>query len=168
MNYHYKINLTKYKHDKNNSEKPLIYYRFTKRKQLKKEIKIMEKKNFITLVLGTVGGLLFSLGMCMCLLPEWNLFNTGVVLAAIGFVVLLITVIAYRKMSGKTAKKINWKVVGKVAYGVLSSLVLGAGMSMIMVFKMMLQGIIVGIVGIVMLLFLIPMCVGLKDSKKDN
>ena len=29
----------------------------------------MEKKNFITLVLGTVGGLLFSIGMCMCFLP---------------------------------------------------------------------------------------------------
>ena len=129
----------------------------------------MEKKNFITLVWGTVGGWLFSLGMCMCLLPEWNLFNTGVVLAAIGFVVILITVIAYRKMSGKAPKKINWKVVGKVAYGVLSSLVLGAGMSMIMVFEgMMIQGIAVGIVGIVMLLFLIPMCVGLKDSKKND
>jgi len=33
---------------------------------------------------------------------------------------------------------------------------------------MMMVGIIVGMVGIVMLLFLIPMCVGLKDSKKDN
>ena len=32
----------------------------------------------------------------------------------------------------------------------------------------LLLGIIIGIIGIVMLLFLIPMCVGLKDSKKDN
>lgn len=129
----------------------------------------MEKKNFITLVLGTIGGLLFGIGMCMCLLPEWNMFNTGVVLAAIGFVVLLITVIAYRKMSGAAPIKVNVKVVGKVLYGTLSALVLGAGMSMIMVFEgMMIQGIIVGIVGIVMLLFLIPMCIGLKDSKKDN
>jgi len=129
----------------------------------------MEKKNFITLVLGTVGGLLFALGMCMCLLPEWNMFNTGVILAAIGLVILLITVIAYRKMSGKAPIKVNVKVLGKVLYATLSALVLGAGMAMIMAFEgMMLQGIIVGIVGIVMLLFLIPMCVGLKDSKKDN
>lgn len=129
----------------------------------------MEKKNFITLVLGTVGGLLFALGMCMCLLPEWNMFNTGVVCAAIGLVILLITVIAYRKMSGKAPIKVNAKVLGKVLYGTLSALVLGAGMAMIMAFEgMMIQGIIVGIVGVVMLLFLIPMCVGLKDSKKDN
>ena len=127
----------------------------------------MEKKNFITLVLGTVGGLLFALGMCMCLLPEWNMFNTGVVCAAIGLVILLITVIAYRKMSGKAPIKVNAKVLGKVLYGTLSALVLGAGMAMIMALEgMMIQGIIVGVVGIVMLLFLIPMCVGLKDSKK--
>lgn len=129
----------------------------------------MEKKNFIALVLGTVGGLLFSLGMCMCLLPEWNLFKVGVGCTAIGFVVIIATIIVYRKMSGAAPIKINWKVVGKVFYGVLSALVLGLGMSMIMVFEgMMLLGIIIGIVGIVMLLFLIPMCVGLKDSKKDR
>ena len=129
----------------------------------------MEKKNFITLVLGTVGGLLFALGMCMCLLPEWNMFQTGVVCAAIGLVILLITVIAYRKMSGKAPIKVNAKVLGKVLYGTLSALVLGAGMALALAVEgMMITGIIVGIVGIVMLLFLIPMCVGLKDSKKDN
>jgi len=129
----------------------------------------MEKKNFITLVLGTVGGLLFALGMCMCLLPEWNMFQTGVVCAAIGLVILLITVIAYRKMSGKAPIKVNAKVLGKVLYGTLSALVLGAGMAMVLAVEgMMITGIIVGIVGIVMLLFLIPMCIGLKDSKKDN
>lgn len=32
----------------------------------------MEKKNFVSLVLGTVGGLVFGLGMCMCLITEWG------------------------------------------------------------------------------------------------
>lgn len=129
----------------------------------------MEKKNFITLVLGTIGGLLFALGMCMCLLPEWNLFKVGVGCTAVGIIVIIATIIAYRKMSGAAPIKLNWKVVGKVVYGVASSLVLGAGMSLVLVFKgMMIPGILVGIVGIVMLLFLIPMCIGLKDSKKEN
>jgi len=128
----------------------------------------MEKKNFIALIMGVIGGLLFSLGMCMCLLPEWGVFNQGVVITAIGAVILLVTYIVYRKMSGKKPRKINWKVVGKVAYGVFVSLVLGLGMSMIMVFEnMMIIGIVVGIAGIVLLLFLIPMCVGLKDSSKE-
>ena len=127
----------------------------------------MEKKNFITLVLGTITGLVFALGMCMCLLPEWNLFKVGVGCAAIGFIGIIATIIAYRKMSGAAPIKVNIKVVGRVVYAVISSLVLGLGMSMIMVFEgMMLLGIVVGIGGIVMLLFLIPMCIGLKDSKK--
>ena len=129
----------------------------------------MEKKNFITLVLGTVGGLLFALGMCMCLLPEWNLFEVGVGCTAVGIIVIIATIIAYRKMSGAAPIKLNWKIVGKVIYGVLSSLVLGAGMSLVLVFEgMMIPGILLGIAGIVMLLFLIPMCLGFKDSKKDN
>lgn len=129
----------------------------------------MEKKNFIALVLGTVGGILFALGMCMCLLPEWNLFEVGVGCTAVGFIVIVATIIAYRKMSGAAPIKINWKVVGKVLYGVFSALVLGVGMTLVLEFEgMMMPGIIVGIVGIVMLLFLIPMCVGLKDSKKDR
>lgn len=129
----------------------------------------MEKKNFITLLLGSVGGFLFAIGMCMCLLPEWNMFDTGIKCGGIGLVILLITLIVYRKMSGKVPIKISLKVLGKVLYGVLSSLVLGAGMSMVLAFEgMMMKGIIVGIVGIVMLLFLIPMCVGLKDAKKQD
>lgn len=129
----------------------------------------MEKKNFVALVLGVIGGLLFGIGMCMCLLPEWNMFTPGVVVTAIGFILLVVLVIVYRKMSGAKPIKVNWKIVGKVVYGVISSLVLGGGMALIMTVEgMMLPGIALGIVGIVMLLFLIPMCLGFKDSKKET
>ena len=127
----------------------------------------MEKKNFIALVLGTVSGLVFALGMCMCLIAEWSLFYVGVGCTAVGLIGIIATIIVFRKMSGAKPIKVDFKVVGKVAYGVLSALVLGLGMSMVMVFKgMMIPGMIIGVVGIIMLLFLIPMCVGLKDSKK--
>lgn len=49
----------------------------------------MKKSTFLNLVVGTIGGLLFALGMCMCLLPEWNAFKIGVVCTAIGAVSLL-------------------------------------------------------------------------------
>lgn len=128
----------------------------------------MEKKNFVALIMGVIGGLLFSLGMCMCLLPEWGAFDQGIVLGAIGAVELFITWIVYRKMSGKQRIKINVKVIGKVIYGIFASLVLGVGMCMIMVYEnMMIPGIVVGIVGIVLLLLLIPMCIGIKDSSKQ-
>ena len=122
----------------------------------------MKKNQFIALIVGVVGGLLFSVGMCMCLLPEWNAFNEGIVAAAIGAVILLALAVVSYIRSGKPRKAINWKVVGKVIYGTISALVLGLGMCMIMVWNMMLWGILVGIVGIVMLLCLIPMCIGLK------
>lgn len=122
----------------------------------------MKKNQFVALIVGVVGGLLFSVGMCMCLLTEWNAFNEGVVAAAIGAVILLALAVVSYIRSGKPRKAINWKIVGKVTYGTISALVLGAGMCMIMVWNMMLWGILVGIVGIVMLLCLIPMCIGLK------
>ena len=126
----------------------------------------MEKKNFITLIMGVIGGMLFSLGMCMCLVAEWGAFTPGVVTGVVGAVVLLATWIAYRKMSGKKPVKINAKIIGKVIYGIISALVFGIGMCMVLAFDMMLGGIVVGIVGIIMCLCLIPMCVGLKDSSK--
>lgn len=121
----------------------------------------MKKSAFVNLIIGVVGGLLFALGMCMCLLPEWNAFRTGVVCTAIGFAVLLVqSVIAWIRSGRKI--RIDWKLAGKVLFGILGALVFGAGMCMILVWKLMLPGILVGIGGIVLLLMLIPMCLGLK------
>ena len=121
----------------------------------------MKKSAFINLMVGTVGGLLFALGMCMCLLPEWNAFNVGVVCTAAGAVVLLVQGIVAWVRSGRKIR-INWKLTGKILFGVFGALVLGVGMCMIMVWKLMLPGIAVGIVGILLLLMLIPMFLGLK------
>ncbi len=121
----------------------------------------MKKKNFVTLVLGVIGGLLFAIGMCMCLLPEWNSFVEGIVVTAIGGVTLIVLAV-YRFVSDGKKLSINWKLVGKIAFGTIGALVLGLGMCMIMVWNLMLWGIVVGIVGIVLLLCLIPMCVGIQ------
>ena len=43
----------------------------------------MKKKDFLFLLLTTVAGLMFALGMCMCLVPEWNLFKPGVVVTGL-------------------------------------------------------------------------------------
>ena len=121
----------------------------------------MKKSTFVNLVVGVVGGLLFSLGMCMCLLPEWNAFHVGVVCTAAGFVTLLVQSIVAWLRSGRKIR-IDWKIAGKVLFGVIAALIFGVGMCMIMVWKMMLPGIAVGIVGILLLLCLIPMFLGLK------
>ncbi len=122
----------------------------------------MKKKNFVSLVMGTVGGILFALGMCMCMLPQWNAFTQGVVVSAVGAVVLLAMLVVRRKMEGKPAVRLNGKAVATVLLGVVGALVLGVGMCMVMVWNMLMWGIVVGIAGIVLLICLIPLCRGLN------
>ena len=61
----------------------------------------MKKSSFVALIMGTVSGLLFALGMCMALLPEWNSFTEGVVFGAIGIVLSIITALIWCKMENK-------------------------------------------------------------------
>ena len=122
----------------------------------------MKKKNFVSLLFGTVGIILFALGMCMCLLPEWGAFTPGVVIAAVGAVVLLVLLLVRRKMAGKPAVHISGKAVGAVLLGIVGALVLGVGMCMVMVWNLLVQGIVIGAIGMILLLCLIPIVKGLK------
>ena len=122
----------------------------------------MKKSNFAALILGTIGVVFFALGMCMALLPEWGMFQQGIVCGVIGLVVLLITVLVWRRMEGKAPIHLNAKTVGPVVVGVLGALLLGVGMCMTMVFGRMVLGIVIGLVGIVVLLMLIPLVKGLQ------
>ena len=122
----------------------------------------MKKKNFVTLIMSTVGGILFALGMCMGLIPEWNAMQPGIVIGIVGAVILLAMVLVRRKMDGKPAIVFSGKAIGTTLLGIVGAVVLGVGMCMIMVWNMMVPGIIVGIIGIVLLLCLIPMIKGLK------
>ena len=122
----------------------------------------MKKKNFVTLILGVVGGLLFALGMCMALLPEWDAMTEGVVVGAVGAVILLLTVLIRRKLDGKPLVKLNGRAVGAALLGVAGALVLGVGMCMVMVWDLLIPGILVGVVGVVLLICLIPAVKGLE------
>lgn len=123
----------------------------------------MKKSSFVALVLGTVGGVFFALGMCMALIPEWEMLNQGVVCGVAGLIILLITLFVWRKMEHKDPIHISGKMVLSMAVGVLGALLLGVGMCLTMVFNKMMLGIVVGLVGIVILLFLIPLYKGIHD-----
>lgn len=122
----------------------------------------MKKKDFVTLILSTVGGILFALGMCMCLLPEWDAMPQGVVIGAIGLLVLLVMVLVRRKMDGKPAIVFNGKTIAATLLSIVGAMALGVGMCMVMIWDQMVLGVVVGIVGIVLLLCLIPVVKGLK------
>ena len=122
----------------------------------------MKKSTFTAMILGTIGGILFALGMCMTMIPEWNAFRPGVIMGVVGAVVLLVMVIVWRKMENKAPIHLSGKTIGAMFLGIVGALLLGVGMCLTMVWSNMILGIIIGLVGIVVLLCLIPFVKGLK------
>lgn len=122
----------------------------------------MKKSNFVAIILGTISCIFFALGMCMAMIEEWNAFKPGVVVGCVGLVFALITVLVWRKMENKAPIKITGKAVVTVVIGIIGALALGVGMCFCMVWNRMVLGIIIGLVGILVLLCLIPLCKGLK------
>ena len=131
----------------------------------------MKKETLLEIILGTIGGLVFAIGMCMCLLPEWNLFTPGVITTAIGFIILLYIIPVYRKdHPRKPHGPINWGLVLTWVIGVVGSLIMGFGMSKVMVGEAshmdMLVGIITGVVGLIICVLNYPIYSYIKNSDK--
>lgn len=122
----------------------------------------MKKSSFVSMILGVISVMFFGVGMCMATLPEWNAFRPGVILGCVGLVFALITVIVWRKMENKAPIRFNSKTVLTVLLGIVGALALGVGMCLVMVWSHLIAGILVGIIGIILLLCLIPICKGLK------
>ena len=122
----------------------------------------MKKSTFISMILGTIGGILFALGMCMTMIKEWNVFKPGVIMGVIGVIVLLIMVVVWRKMENKDPIKLSGKIIGATLIGIIGSLFLGVGMCLTMVWSNMVMGIVIGIIGIIILICLIPFIKGLN------
>jgi hypothetical protein len=122
----------------------------------------MKKSSFVALILGTVGGVLFALGMCMALLPEWNSFTEGVIFGSLGILIGIITFFVWCKMEKKQLPKLSGKNVLRTIYGIVAALILGVGMCMCLVWQQIVWGTLVGLLGIVMLIALIPMIKGIK------
>lgn len=115
------------------------------------------------MVLGTVGGVLFALGMCMALIPEWDAFKPGLVFGCVGLLLGIITLIVWRKMEHKAPIKVSGKTILMIVVGILGALALGVGMCFCMVWGKMVLGVVIGLVGIVLLLCLVPLMKGIKE-----
>ena len=123
----------------------------------------MKKSSFVAMLLGTISGVLFALGMCMALIPEWEAFQPGIVFGCVGLLLGLITLIVWRKMEHKQPIQISGKTILTIIVGVIGALALGVGMCFCMVWGKIVIGVVIGLVGIVILLSLIPLIKGIKD-----
>ncbi len=127
----------------------------------------MKKETLLEIILGTIGGLVFAIGMCMCLIPEWDLFKAGCVVAVIGFIILLCIIPVYRSNHPKKQHgPINWGIVFTWVIGVVGALIMGFGMSKVMVGDPskadLLIGIGTGIVGLIICVLNYPIYAYIK------
>ena len=121
----------------------------------------MKKSNFIALILGTIGGIFFALGMCTALLPEWGMSGQGIAAGIAGLLLLLLDLIIWGRMEGKAPVKLSKKTVAAVAVSIFGALLLGIGMCLTMLLGKMVLGIVIGLAGIILLLMLIPLVKGI-------
>lgn len=131
----------------------------------------MKKDTLLEIILGTIGGLVFAIGMCMTLIPEWNLFNLGVVITVIGFILLLCIIPVYRSTHPKKQHApINWGIVFTWIIGVVGALIMGFGMSKVMVDapsqSELILGIVVGVIGLLICVLNYPIYSYLKGNQK--
>ena len=122
----------------------------------------MKKSSYVALVMGTVSGVMFSLGMCMALVEKWAMLKQGAILGGAGLVLGLVTLLVWRKMEHKAPIRVSGKVVVRVLLGVAAALTLGIGLSLCLVLESYMLGTVIGLVGIVLLLGFIPLVKGLK------
>lgn len=123
----------------------------------------MKKSSFVAMVLGTVSGVLFALGMCMALIPDWDAFQPGIIFGCVGLILGLITLVVWRRMTHKAPIRFSGKAVLTVLVGGVGALALGVGMCFCMVWSKMVLGIVIGLAGIVILLCLIPLTKGIRQ-----
>lgn len=131
---------------------------------------MMKKDTLLEIIFGTIGGLILAVGMCMCLIPSWNLFNPGIIIAIIGFILLLCIIPIYKKSHPKkehTPIRIGLTVAIIVA--VIGALILGVGMCKVMVGEIdqtdIITGIIIGIVGLLICILDFPIYFYIKNNK---
>ena len=130
----------------------------------------MKKETLLEIILGTIGGLVFAIGMCMCLVTEWNLLTVGTVTSIIGFIILLCIIPVYRKNHPKKEHgPINWGIVLTFIIGIVGSLIMGFGMSKVMVEETsqtnLLIGIITGIIGLIICVLNYPIYSYINNNK---
>lgn len=131
----------------------------------------MKKETLLEIILGTVGGLVFAIGMCMCLVTEWNMLKVGVGVSIVGFLILLGIIPVYRKTHPRKKRgPINWGLVLAWGIGVVGALIMGFGMSKILVEGQketidIIVGMVTGVVGLITCVLNYPIYSYIKSNK---
>lgn len=130
----------------------------------------MKKETLLEIILGTIGGIIFALGMCMTLVEEWEMLKEGIIVSIIGFIILLFIIPVYRKSHPKKTKnKIDYGILATWLIGIVGALTMGFGMSKVMIEEVsktdMIIGLITGITGLIVCVLNYPIYSYIKGNK---
>lgn len=130
----------------------------------------MKKETLLEIILGTIGGLIFAIGMCMALIKEWNMLKEGIIVGVIGLIILLCIIPVYRKNHPKKKRKepTNYGIIATWIIGIIGSLTMGFGMSKVMVDNVtktdMIIGLITGVIGLIICVLNYPIYSYIKEK----
>lgn len=130
----------------------------------------MKKETLLEIILGTIGGLIFAIGMCMTLIKEWNMLKEGIIVGVIGLIILLCIIPIYRKNHPKKKRKepTNYGIIATWIIGIIGSLTMGFGMSKVMVDNVtktdMIIGLITGVIGLIICVLNYPIYSYIKEK----
>lgn len=128
----------------------------------------MKKETLLEIILGTIGGLVLAIGMTFCLVAEWNLLKVGVIVGIIGLIILLAIIPIHKKHHPKEHKKIDASLIITWVIGIIGALIMGFGMSKVLIDNpsqtSMIIGIIVGIIGLIICVLNYPIYSYLKNK----
>ena len=106
----------------------------------------------------------------MCLIEEWNMFIAGIIVAIIGFIILISIILIYRKTHPKKEHKpVDKKLLLTWIVGIVGALIMGFGMSKVLVEggskTDIIIGMVCGIVGLITCVLNYPIYSYIKNSK---
>lgn len=128
----------------------------------------MKKEILIKIIIGTIGCLMLAIGMCMCLISEWKLLHTGILMTIVELLLLISISPILQTRKHKNKKDINWKVFLVYYVGVIGTLVFGFGMSKVVSPNDLLKGILISVTGLIICILNYPIFSYLTNKKKGK
>ena len=131
----------------------------------------MKKSSLMSIILGTLGGLMLSIGMVLCLVEGFNLFS-GIIVGVVGLIILAIIYPIFCKMENikHERKKVNKGTVVSVVLGIVATLLFGTGMCLVLTdlaTVWFVVGIAVGCVGIFGMIITYPLYLTISNKKSQ-
>lgn len=130
----------------------------------------MKKITLITIILATFGGLITSLGMCMCLIKKWNTLTYGIIIGIIGILILLAIIpINLKDKPKKERKQLDIGLIITWISGIIGCLIMGFGMSKVIVDNPtksdMIIGLITGSIGLCICILNYPIFAYIRNKQ---